>query len=183
MADETKPTSTHTETARDLLQRVRATQEITGTKTLLKGKQMRKLINPASLPDDFLEAVAVALDAYPNLALASGVSAAEIRDLIAFSRANRPVVDEYRIAATSLLQEILTRRAHTGQQALKVYDMVQAMNRPNDQAMLVPHITAMRRALGNRGRKKAQTPTEPPVPVTPAPVTPVPPAPVTPVTR
>ena len=169
MSNEPIPNLSPTEVARELLQRVRAVQEITGTKTLLPTKQSRKLIHAASLPDDFLEAVAVAIDAYEKLALISDVTAAEIRELIAYSRANRPVVDELRLAATSLLQDILTRRAHVGQQALKVYQIVQGLNRPNDKAMLVPHITAMRRALGKAKRKAA--PPEQPVP--PAPVTPV----------
>ena len=166
MADEPIPNVSPTEVARELLQRVRAMQEITGTKTLLPAKQTRKLLNVASLPDDFLEAVAVAIEAYEKLALVSEVTAAEIRELIAYSRANRPVVDELRLAGTSLLQDIMTRRAHVGQQALKVYYVAQGLNRPNDKAMLVPHITAMRRALG-KAKRKAAPPAEPPTPVTP----------------
>jgi len=166
MANEPIPNVSPTEVARELLQRVRAVQEITGTKRLLPTKQSRKLIHAASLPDDFLEAVAVAIEAYEHLALVSEVSAAEIRELIAYSRANRPVVDELRLAGTSLLHDIMTRRAHVGQQALKVYNVAQGLNRPNDKAMLVPHITAMRRALG-KAKRKAAPPEEPTQPITP----------------
>jgi hypothetical protein len=46
-------------------------------------------------------------------------------------------------------QSISVRRAGVGQQALKTNSRRQAFNGPND-AMLMPHLTALQRALGKR---------------------------------
>ena len=152
--------SIHTIAARDLLQRVRAVQELTGAKTL-HAAQRKKLNGTSGVPDEFLEDVAVALETYALLAAASEASPAELRDVVVFSRAYAPLVEELLFAAKALQHEIATRRSAASQKALKAYKVAQAVNRPSDKEMLVPHVAAMKRSLGRGGARKAAKPDDP----------------------
>jgi hypothetical protein len=154
--------SIHTIAARDLLQRVRAVQELTGAKTL-HTVERQKLNSTSGVPDQFFEDVAVALETYAVLATASEASAAELRDVVAFSRAYAPLVEELLRAARALQDEIALRRTAVAHKALKAYKVAQAVNRPSDKAMLVPHLEAMRRSLGRSGKRKAAAPADPAV--------------------
>jgi len=147
--------SVHTIAARDLLLRVRAVQELAGAKTVLHPAERKKLNGTSGVPDEFLEDVAVALEAYSILVAASEASAAEMRDTVDHSRAYAPLVRELLLAARALAHAIAARRSTASQKALKVYKVAQAINRPSDEAMLVPHLAAMKRSLGRSGRKAA----------------------------
>lgn len=162
---DTIPTSTHAEAARDLLQRIRTLRGLAITRPLAQPKERARLNGSAGLPDNLLEDVAYALESDARLAAASEVLPAPLRDLVAFSRAYRPLLEELRLVAKELAHEIAARRAEAGREALKVYRLAKGLVRPEDRALLVPHLQSMKRHFRNKARKAApsEEPQVPPV--------------------
>jgi hypothetical protein len=116
----------------------------------------RRRINPsATVPTEFLLAVAVALDASEKLRAMAGITGDQIRDVVAFCNAYGPAVDEVKLKATGVQDSVKTQRANVGEIALRAYRLARDFNTPADSDVLVPHIANMKRALG-RGRKKVK---------------------------
>ena len=145
------PTLSHAEVARQAIERIRQALEVTGSTTLTDTAEHRRLNPLARVTDEMLERAAASLDTYPSLAATSEFTSAQIRDVIALSLAYRSIVDEFRLATRKLVQRITTIRAEVGEQALKIYGVAKQLNRPAQKAMLVPHVVAMRQAMGRRG--------------------------------
>lgn len=135
------------------------------TKPLAQPKERARLNGSAGLPDNLLEDVAYALEADSRLATASEVLPARLRDTVAFSRAYRPLLEELRLVMTELAHEIAARRAEAGREALKVYRLAKGLARPEDRALLVPHLESTKRHFRNKARKPApgEEPQVPPV--------------------
>jgi hypothetical protein len=170
MAEETTLTPNQYEKdAQEILVQIRALmQKVRGYGFVTKSHRKR-LTPAAALKDPYLLSVAVAMDASADLAQATGITGAEIRDIVNFCNAFLPVVDEMRLAAAGLEQTIQTQRGEGGQKCLKAYSMAKSFNRPGaDGALLVPHIADMKRTLG-RGRKKPASLPAPTEPVAPQP--------------
>lgn len=157
-AIDTTPNLTAEEAARDLLQRIRTMRELAITRPLAQAKDRSRFNGISGFPDELLEDVAYALETDARLASASEVPPEALRDTVAFSRAYRPLLEELRLVAKELLHEIAGRRADAVKQALKVYRLAQGLVRPQDKALLVPHLESMRRYFA-RGRAPKQ-PTE-----------------------
>ena len=168
----------HEEMANAMIQKVRElAQSIPGFAYAAKGRR-RKISSFASLPDAFLEDVAVACDASPQLAVASELTAAELRGIITFARAITSVANEMLLVARGALDTVAEHRALAGQRALRAYAIAKSINRPEDRELLIPHLANMQRSLG-RGRPRTRPVTgTPPVPTEPG--TPKPPATATP---
>lgn len=147
--------SPHTIAARELIERVRAAVDPTGTMKLRqRSESVRKLTVASTTPDDFIEAAAVALEASARLAAASEVGTAELRDAVAYSRAFALVLEELNLARRMLQQEITARRGAAGKKALDVYRLAKGLNATGEDAVLVPHVQAMKRLLGRSGLRK-----------------------------
>ncbi len=129
-------------------------QSIPGFAYAAKGRR-RKISSAARLPDAFLEAVAVACDASPQLAVASEITAADLRSMIVFSRAFTTVADEMNLVARGLLDTVAEQRAQTGQRALRAYAVAKSINRPEDRELLIPHLANMQRTIA-RGRRRTR---------------------------
>jgi hypothetical protein len=162
---DTNPTSTHAEAARDLLQRIRTMRGQTITRPLSAAKDRGRLNGIAGFPDELIEGIAYALEVDQRLAAASEVAPQPLRDTVEFSRAYRPLLEELRLVAKELANEIAGRRFDAGRQVLKVYRLAKGLVRPEDKALLVPHLESMKRYFARgKPRKQAsgeQTPPEP----------------------
>lgn len=164
-----EPLTPHEITAQAMMMQLRETvQGIAGYAFVGRG-QRRKLNTAASLPDRFLQSVAVACDASSHLAGSSQITGSELRDTIAFARAYTSVADELEVIARGLRDTIAARRGDVGQRALRAYSMAKSINRPSDREVLIPHVNEMKRALGRGRRSKNTVPGAPPV--APAPPT------------
>ena len=122
--------------------------------TLAAKGRRRRISSTAALSDAFLEAVAAACAMHQELSAAGGISAAEIRDTLVFSRVHASLAEELRILARGIDDTVAERRNSVGQRALRVYNAADRINRVEDREMLIPHLAAMKRTL-NRGRTNA----------------------------
>jgi hypothetical protein len=160
----------HAEAAAQFLVQLRnIVQSINGFTFVTPGR--RRVINAtASVPDPFLQTVAVALDASPMLASAAQVDGRQLRDAVVFTNAFEAVAIELDLAARGLRETIASRRYEAGVSALRAYSMAKSLNRPGDRALLIPYIRDMRRTLG-RGRTRQTVPGDAtqPAPEAPAP--------------
>jgi hypothetical protein len=149
------PNLTAEEAARDLLQRIRTMRELAITQPLAQAKDRVRLNATAGLPDELIEGVAYALETDTRLASASEVPPDPLRKAVAFSRAFRPLLEELRLVTRELSYEIAFRRADAGKQVLKVYRLAQGLVRPEDRALLVPHLESMKRHFARSKARKA----------------------------
>jgi hypothetical protein len=143
------------EAARDLLQRIRTMRELAITQPLAQPKDRVRLNATAGLPDELIEDAAYALETDTRLASASEVAPDPLRQAVAFSRAFRPLLEELRLVTRELSHEIAFRRADAGKQVLKVYRLAQGLVRPEDKALLVPHLESMKRHFARSKSRKA----------------------------
>jgi hypothetical protein len=148
---------------------------IPGFALAAKGRR-RKITTTASLPDAFLEAGAAACGVHPDLTASAGMSAAAIRESIAYSRVYASVAEELRILARGVDDTVAEDRNRVGQGVLTMYYVAERINRPEDRELLIPHLAAMKRTI-NRGRKRTtkppETPAKPPTTTTPPTTPPV----------
>lgn len=150
----------HDEAARELLLRVRSLRESVPGLVLLPIDRVKELINAASVSDEFLESVTRGAEATPDLAAVSKLDPAEVRDVIAFSRAFVGPMDEVHLLQRMMRHTVIVRRAKVGTEALRVFALAKDLNRPRKSDLLVPHIEAMRRTLARSRRKAAVEPPE-----------------------
>jgi hypothetical protein len=150
---------------RDLIVALEATlRELLPGFTFLPTAQRRRITNAGSVPDDFLEAVAVAVESTPNVGAPIQLSPGELRDAIRSSRAFLSLADQLELMARGVRETVADRRAEMGKRALVTYAVAKAVNRHLDLTLAVPHFDNMRRALGRTGRKKRPgNPAPPPI--------------------
>jgi hypothetical protein len=122
--------------------------------TLAAKGRRRKISTTAALSEAFLEAVAAACAGNPELVAVGGITAAEIRDTLVFSRVNASLAEELRILARGVDDTVAERRNSVGHRALRIYNAAERINRVEDREMLIGHLAAMKRTL-NRGRTNA----------------------------
>lgn len=154
----------HDETAKAMMTTLRnLAQSIPGF-TFVSPDRRRKINVSASLPDEFLQAVAIACEASPHLASATEVDGAELREAISFGRAFSSLADELELVARGIRGTVALHRAEVGVRALRAYALAKNINRPDDREVLIPHITNMRTALGRAGvaKKKGTKPDDKP---------------------
>jgi len=128
----------------------------------------RPLNNLKSVPPDFIEQTNVALKG-ETLLSRGGVDVEEVRDLVNYALAYRPVADVLERAALEMRKSVDTAMAKAGKEALTTYALAQRLALdPN--TGLAPLVQNMRTTLGRGGKKKkaATNPTTQPAnPVAP----------------
>lgn len=161
MADQETPSS-HETAASDSLAQIRTIMQGVPGYGFAGAKHRSRIGAVAAVPDRFLLAVALALDASPTLAAAAGVTGAELREAVSYAHAYRPFASELTLMGNGMLQGVQAKRADKASLAFKAYRLAKGYNSPADRQLLVPHIASMRAALG-RGRPsvKATAPPEP----------------------
>ena len=157
-------TLSHEETARDMVVRIMAIvtehlPELAGTSKV----ERRRIANAASVPDEFLEQIAVSVDNSPGMASIHDLTSDEARDMIVFSRVFNAFGEQIVQLGRAVQGVVTERRYDVGQRALGVYGTVKSANRPNRKPT-VSNAASLRRALGRSGRRKtpaAQAPDTP----------------------
>jgi hypothetical protein len=160
-----EPTLTHTERARAVMAHIRGIQELIDGFTFAGGEPDLRALNASkSVPDGFLEEVAVAIEASTHLAQSSQIQPEELRDTASFSVAFLPVVEEMAIVYRGLRLTVAKKRAGPCKRALQTYELAKTFGRRTDRQILMPHVDAMQKALGRKRPKPAQAapPVEPP---------------------
>jgi len=128
-------------------------QAVRGYGSFLNPMQSRRINPTATLPAEFLLAVAVALDASEKLRASAEITGDQIRDCISFCNAYLPAAEEMRLKAEGVVQAVKAQRYAVGQVSLRIYRVARYSNIPSDKELLFPHVQNMKRIL-NRGRKK-----------------------------
>jgi hypothetical protein len=166
------PSINHEEAAHAILVQVRQLAEsITGFSYSAPGRR-RKLTPTATLPDTFLQSLAIACDALPVLGATAQLTSKELRQAIEFKRAYSSLADELEILAKGLRDTIAEQRSQIGQRALFAYEIAKRLTGLDDRVTLVPHLKTMRRDLG-KTRSRVVVPEPEPTTPTPAPTTPI----------
>ena len=165
MEKETKETLSHEDAAREIIVRVTAIiaerlPELMG----MSKTQRRRLTNAASVPDEFLEQIAVSIDNSPGMGAVHELTADEARDMIVFSRVYDALGQQMVQLGHGIQDVVLARRYDVGQRALGVYGTVKSANRPNRKPT-VSNAATLRRALGRAGRRKTPAAQPPDAPV------------------
>ena len=166
MTEQTQVTLSHEEAARDMVVRIMAIvterlPELAGTSKA----QRRRIANAASVPDEFLEQIAVSVDNSPEIGSVHDITSAEARDMIVFSRVYNAVGEQLMQLGRAVQDVVVERRYDVGQRALGVYGTVKSANRPNRKPT-VSNAASLRRALGRSGRRKTPAAPAPDTPAT-----------------
>ena len=155
----------HTERARAVLSHISGIKELISGFTFSGFPDPRSLNAAKSVPDPFLESVAVAMEASERLAGTGLVLPEELRDVAAFATAFTPVADELGIMERAVRHTIAVKRASVGQLALQVYQFAKTFARKTERQVLMPHLENMKRALAARFKpKNAEQPASTPTP-------------------
>jgi len=182
--------SVHNETALAVLEGLKALKQKIPNLVIPVTKDERKRLSAAaSVPAEFVERLAVAVETTPRLVRAQALRPDESRDLMSYAEAFGPVADEIEALAGFLRHSVTAARNKAGAEALTTYALAQRLAARPDHADLAPHVADMRRALGPKGlgakgrRAKAKAepsepPAQPPVTTT-APAAPATPTPTT----
>lgn len=150
----------HQEAANAMLLRVREIAQAVPGFTLLSPERRRRIVLIANTPDDYLQAAGVACDAYEQLSVSSQLTGAECRAVVAFTSGYLSVANEVDILHRGIRDAVALLRYDAILRAHRAYDAAKRLNRPEDRLLLIPHITAMGRALERARSRTPATPEE-----------------------
>lgn len=119
--------------------------------TIKGGRQT--LSSAASVAPEFVELATVARTNHPVLARGEETTAAESRDLMAYADAFAPVAAELEAMAQYVRFSTDAAKNKAGYAALTTYALARRLVRRPEHAGLAPHVAAMRRAFGSRGKR------------------------------
>ena len=139
-----------------------AIQKIPGYAPAPAGRR-RRISVVAALPDDVFNTVALVCDTQPSLAETSAMTSGRIRTSIRYSDAFRNVVKELDVIRAGTLDTINEERAEVAQGVRRVYKVAKSISSPEERAMMVPHIEAMKLAF-KRAKRPASTASATPSP-------------------
>jgi hypothetical protein len=139
--------------------------------TLLTPERRRKLTTSGHVDEGFLRHIALLIDANADVAAASRITGAEIRDHLSFSGAYQGVGDELMLKGRMMNDTRLAERADIGERALRALKIARDINTPAGRDSLVPHLEAIDREFsrGRRRRAAAKKPEDVVVPENPKP--------------
>lgn len=167
----TTPPSPHAESAKALIDKIRALRdEIPRFTTEDLGD--RRVKAGTSVPEPFLEAVGAAIQRSARLESAGGADATTLRDTYGYTLSYDPVVQELFALMKFVAHTIRQQRVAASAAALDVYALAKRLSKRKDGAELKPFVDDMRNKLGKKATRKANSDPAP----APAPVTPAPPA-------
>jgi hypothetical protein len=115
----------------------------------------------ASLPEEFLQRSAAALDVNPGLGAAFGVTATEVREALSFKREYTNAAKEVHLVAKGMEDTVAESTAFVGEKCLRFYHAARRANRRNASESMVPHLAEMAHALGKGRKKKKVVPPDP----------------------
>ena len=159
----------HAEAARQLLETLRSMQGSIDGFTI-PPTPLDRQARPRGhrlLPDGMFASLTVALESSQQFAAATDLTSGEIHDMLRYGEAYLPFADELERFARGIRYLVAMRRAKVGRKAASAYRIGQAMNLLTDDALAVPEVESMKRAIKDRRRRKDSTPQ--PVPSTQSP--------------
>jgi hypothetical protein len=117
-----------------------------------------------SVPDEFLEASAVAAENDATILSTTGLDPARTRMVITRNLRFEPLAAAAEALARDIRYNMFRERWAVVQQALQVYNLAKGYTRNARAASLVAHLKTMQSALGRTGRPRKAKPTLSPVP-------------------
>jgi len=124
---------------------------IPGYRAPVSATEMRELVRQSTVPPEFVEQVAVAVEASDDLSRTGIFDPADARDAHDFGVFCDLVAQEFEIVARGIRYAGMRRLASTGSAALQMFAFAKSLNR---REMVVPHVEAMREALRSKKRKR-----------------------------
>lgn len=103
--------------------------------------------------EEFLHLASALLDVNPDLAAACKLTGNEVRECLNFKRDFGNAAAEIHLVAKGLEDTIAERLANVAERALQLYYYAKRANLKDSTESLVPHLDAMKRALG-KGRPR-----------------------------
>jgi len=114
----------------------------------------REVRTACTVPDEFLEASAVAAENDESMQAATGLDPARTRMVINRNLRFEPLAAAAEALARDIRYNILRERWEVGKQALQMFSLAKGYTRNNRSAALVAHVKAMQSALGRTGRSR-----------------------------
>lgn len=136
-------------------------QGMKGYEPLPDGRR-RKLNVSGHVDDDYLRAIAIMLEASPDLEVASKLTAAEVREHIQYHGEHAGIGEELIILGRGAKDTLVRERSSVGRRALQAVVIAKTLDAPEDQVVLFPHLKDMQRNF-IRGKRRRAKP-EPPAP-------------------
>jgi hypothetical protein len=158
MSDPKRNPSIHQDEATDMITRIKAivAERLPGIVATTVTNR-RRLNSAASLPDDFLVQIIVAIENKPEAGVMNNITTAELRDVIAFSSEYLKFAGELEMIVRSVRAIVAETRYDVCQRALGVYGVVKGIERPNRKPAQ-SNAKALRLALGRGRRRKTAEP-------------------------
>jgi hypothetical protein len=132
------------------------TKEIDGFRYAAKGRRT-KIGTTSSLPEEFLQQMAVACDASPAFSVKAELTGTEIRNGLDFAREFTNLGKETHLVAKGVEDTVAEILAEIGKRALAAYKVAQNLNEPGQKETILPHLVEMQRTLGRGRPKKRKT--------------------------
>lgn len=152
--------SPHVETAKTLLEKIRALRADVPRFTPHVPSEMPKILQKSIVPDDALEAASVAVQTFPRLEEATKADATTLRDAYGVALAYDPVVKELFAFARAVAYTIRVQRAEAGESALDIYAAATRFSKKKDGAEFIPYVNDMKAKLA-RLRRPRKAPLSP----------------------
>lgn len=130
----------------EIVQQLRALRELIPDFVLMPPDQAMPLTRAASVTHEFVHAAINALKASPALNAALGRDAEALRVETELTARWSEVVDELEAIRLGVSGAIRVRRHRVGTAALRAYQVGRHLARDRENAALLPHVDAMRRA-------------------------------------
>jgi hypothetical protein len=124
---------------------------IPGYRAPVSANEMRALVRLANLPPEFIEELAVAVEASPDLQRMDRLRPEDARDARDFDRFCAIVADELEIIARGIRYAGRSRLASVGGLALQTFAVAKSLNRVEP---IIPHLQALQQLLDAKKRKR-----------------------------
>lgn len=123
--------------------------------TLLTPERRRQIIVSGHVDEDFLRSMALLIEAHPDVAAMTQLTAAEIRDHLDFYGSHRGVGEELMLNGRKTIDTLLSERAGIGERALGALKIARSINTLAVRDSLVPHLEAIDREFARGRRRRA----------------------------
>ena len=147
-------------TPEEVVRQIRVLRDQIPDFTLMPPADTRPLVRAANVSVAFVHASINAIAALPALQSALGADAEAMRGETELIARWSQVIDELDALRQGVLGAITVRRHRVGGTALRAYQVSRHLARYKENATLLPHIEAMKRASKFSKRRAAETPAE-----------------------
>ena len=156
---DTPPQQSYAESALARVEELRAMRDKIPNLVIPETRDARRRLSvAASVPPEFIELASMAVKSHAPLVRGGGQDLDKNSDLKSFAEAYGPLGDELE-ALTFFVKHSVTKALNTiGSEALTTFALAKRLSKRPESADLIPHVEAMGKALGKRGRKSKSKP-------------------------